>query len=46
MPANQFVWYELVTSDIDAALSFYGTVIGWEGDVPPKVEILRAALAR
>lgn len=31
MPANQFVWYELVTSDIDAALSFYGTVIGWEG---------------
>ena len=31
MPANQFVWYELVTSDIDAALSFYGKVIGWGG---------------
>jgi uncharacterized protein len=30
MPANQFVWYELVTSDIDAALEFYGAVLGWE----------------
>ncbi|MBV9653389.1 MAG: VOC family protein [Acetobacteraceae bacterium] len=30
MTANQFVWYELVTSDIDAALRFYGEVLGWE----------------
>jgi predicted enzyme related to lactoylglutathione lyase len=30
MPANQFVWYELITSDIDAALAFYGAVLGWE----------------
>lgn len=24
-----FVWYELATSDVDAALTFYGTVLGW-----------------
>ena len=29
MSANTFVWYELVTSDIDAALGFYGKVLGW-----------------
>ena len=29
MSANTFVWYELVTSDIDAALAFYGKVLGW-----------------
>jgi predicted enzyme related to lactoylglutathione lyase len=26
---NSFVWYELVTADIDAALRFYGAVLGW-----------------
>lgn len=29
MGAKTFVWYELVTSDIDAALRFYGAVLGW-----------------
>ncbi len=29
MAINSFVWYELVTSDIDAALRFYGAVLGW-----------------
>ena len=29
MSASHFVWYELVTHDIDAATSFYGTVLGW-----------------
>lgn len=29
MSAAPFVWYELVTSDIDAALGFYGAVLGW-----------------
>jgi len=31
--ANQhgdFVWYELMTSDADAATAFYGAVIGWQ----------------
>ena len=27
--ANTYVWYELVTSDIDAALAFYGELLGW-----------------
>lgn len=26
---SQFIWYELVTSDADAASRFYGAVIGW-----------------
>ena len=26
---SQFVWYELLTSDPDAAASFYGAVVGW-----------------
>ena len=29
--ANRFVWYDLVTTDAAAALSFYGNVLGWEG---------------
>lgn len=30
MPApNSFVWYELMTSDLDAAEAFYRAVIGW-----------------
>lgn len=27
--ANTFVWYELMTSDLDAAEKFYGDVVGW-----------------
>ena len=37
MSASPFVWYELVTRDVDAALSFYGTLLGWtprEADGP------------
>jgi len=31
MPANpsKFVWYELITSDVDAAEAFYKSVVGW-----------------
>ena len=28
--ASGFVWYELMTSDLDAAVAFYGTVVGWD----------------
>jgi predicted enzyme related to lactoylglutathione lyase len=28
-PVGSFIWYELMTSDADAAAQFYGTVIGW-----------------
>ncbi|GGE38858.1 glyoxalase [Agaricicola taiwanensis] len=30
MPANSFVWYELITSDAEAAKAFYGKVVGWD----------------
>src|SRR3712207_727926 len=26
---NTFVWYELMTTDMDAAKVFYGAVVGW-----------------
>ena len=35
MSASRFVWYELVTSDIEAALGFYGRLFGWEGQEFP-----------
>lgn len=28
--ANQFVWYELMTTDAEAATAFYQAVIGWD----------------
>jgi uncharacterized protein len=28
--ANGFVWYELMTNDIDKAVAFYGKVVGWD----------------
>lgn len=28
---GQFIWYELMTTDTDAAVKFYGDVVGWEG---------------
>ena len=28
--ADGFVWYELVTTDIDKAVDFYGKVVGWD----------------
>ena len=38
-PLGRFVWYDLMTSDPDAAVSFYGEVVGWgtqlwEGETP------------
>lgn len=27
--ASHFIWYELITSDIDAAAKFYAAVVGW-----------------
>ncbi len=27
---NAFVWYELMTTDVDAAKAFYGNVVGWD----------------
>ena len=24
-----FVWYELLTTDVEAAVAFYGAVVGW-----------------
>jgi predicted enzyme related to lactoylglutathione lyase len=35
--ASAFIWYELMTSDADAAQRFYGDVVGWTfdaGDTP------------
>lgn len=29
-PIGAFIWYELMTSDADAAARFYGNVVGWE----------------
>jgi predicted enzyme related to lactoylglutathione lyase len=29
-PGSQFVWYELMTSDVAAAAAFYQSVIGWD----------------
>lgn len=30
---GNFVWYELLTTDIEAAKAFYGAVAGWEAEV-------------
>jgi predicted enzyme related to lactoylglutathione lyase len=37
---GQFIWYELITSDIDAAATFYSAVIGWSvrGSVAPGMD--------
>jgi predicted enzyme related to lactoylglutathione lyase len=31
-PHGSFIWYELLTSDADAAASFYQSVIGWNAE--------------
>jgi predicted enzyme related to lactoylglutathione lyase len=31
MPSN-FVWYELMTTDLDAATAFYKTVVDWDSE--------------
>lgn len=36
MPQPQsFIWYELMTTDLDAAIDFYKAVIGWESEEFP-----------
>jgi len=30
MMTNNFIWYELMTTDVDAAQKFYGHVLGWK----------------
>ena len=30
MQASGFVWYELMTHDLEAAVAFYGKVVGWD----------------
>jgi uncharacterized protein len=34
--ADTFIWYELITPDPDAAIDFYGKVIGWNAADFPK----------
>lgn len=33
VPRGRFVWYELLTTDTDEAVRFYGTVLGWGTEV-------------
>ena len=33
-PAGSFIWYELMTSDPDAAATFYAAVVGWQISPP------------
>lgn len=37
-PLGAFIWYELMTTDPDAARDFYGKVVGWKivGEAPPE----------
>ncbi|MEJ0074048.1 MAG: VOC family protein [Alphaproteobacteria bacterium] len=42
-PRGRFVWYELVTTDVQAAIAFYTKVMGWgawDASVPGKTYIL------
>jgi len=32
MPASRFVWFELMTTDVRAAASFYSEVVGWKAE--------------
>jgi uncharacterized protein len=37
-----FVWHDLMTTDVEAAKSFYGKVVGWEfGLQPPDYHLLQ-----
>jgi len=35
MPQRHFCWYELMTTDVDAASAFYGSVVGWKAEDMP-----------
>ncbi|HEY9025089.1 MAG TPA: VOC family protein [Burkholderiaceae bacterium] len=32
MPASRFVWFELMTTDVRSAASFYSEVVGWKAE--------------
>ena len=34
-PSGQFIWHECMTSDVKAALAFYGHVVGWTSSAMP-----------
>ena len=38
-PAGDFIWYELMTPDPDAAKSFYDAVVGWDIEPQPAGEM-------
>jgi len=46
MTAGGFIWYELLTSDVEAATRFYGDVVGWKmtgrGSVPGYLQFAAA----
>lgn len=35
---GQFVWHELMTTDVKAALAFYGQVVGWTSRAMPRAD--------
>jgi uncharacterized protein len=35
---GQFIWHELMTTDVKAALTFYGKVLGWTTQVMPMAD--------
>jgi predicted enzyme related to lactoylglutathione lyase len=37
-PAASFIWYELMTTNPDAAAEFYGSVVGWSVSAQPSPE--------
>ena len=37
-PEGDFIWYELMTTDPDAAADFYGGAIGWSFGAPPPAD--------
>ncbi len=38
MSQSEFVWYDLATTDVEAAKSFYKTVVGWDAEAIPNME--------
>jgi predicted enzyme related to lactoylglutathione lyase len=42
--ADQFVWYELMTSDQDAALDFYKKVVGWTASAMEQPDMIYMVL--
>jgi len=44
--AATFVWYELMTTDVTAAVAFYAAVLGWTSQVSDRTTILSAGAAQ